>query len=635
MMALLCLPVCAAHTQQTTPATGAPAAMAPLSHFDNAANAQSDLILGRNTKGPYLLSWKGIHPDTELVWRDGILLHRGVDYTFDPASGTIAFSLPLHSDQIVRVTYCADTADSAPNKQTFSMPFEWELWRQGKSRFLFNTVVQQNEAANGADATSSSLLSTLQFIGSTRLLTTSELASGVYIDLRGGDWLGRSGLHLAEKTTLHKADFSLSYSRAGAQFAQSQVSSLTAGREILEADAGLTPLTGLHIAGTLRETNTLPDLTKDPNAQETSMREAIASLSVNLPKNQGKIDLGRTLSDTITPNSPGTNQTQDHVMLEHALAPGIRASVAFQSDATIPTTRSGAEQLTQGTYTQQTQVQLQAKPNALVTLTGSFLNALQSGGPQDTANLSVEATPFSNLKKLKVTASWQDQFQPGGVNRNREATLVLPPLPIANTQITGGVKQTSSPGTERTVGQVDATTHPSRILEISGGARIRDGYVNNATPNPNAVNTYNVNVSLAPLKTLKFTSGLALNPEATGGDVRKTFARTFGLETTLGILKFTGKYGLESEYLTTRQSNLLQLGLDLRLTKWDTLTTGFEGNSDFDLTGSTIYRLGFTHRMGAAFDLSFDGSMTLRNLNGAPVPDGPELKAEAKVGLHF
>ena len=38
-----------------------------LSQFNNLNNQQTDVIFGRNAKGPYLLSWKGFRSGTETV----------------------------------------------------------------------------------------------------------------------------------------------------------------------------------------------------------------------------------------------------------------------------------------------------------------------------------------------------------------------------------------------------------------------------------------------------------------------------------------------------------------------------------------------------------------------------------------
>src|SRR5205823_14745136 len=67
-------------------------------------------------------------------------------------------------------------------------------------------------------------------------------------------------------------------------------------------------------------------------------------------------------------------------------------------------------------------------------------------------------------------------------------TTLFRSLP-AQAQISGGFRETSAPGKERTVGLVDAKAHPLRYVEIGGGARFRDGFVDTDRPDPDAVNS--------------------------------------------------------------------------------------------------------------------------------------------------
>ncbi|HLK55805.1 MAG TPA: hypothetical protein VKU00_04550 [Chthonomonadaceae bacterium] len=637
---LLASGLTAARAQQSALNTPALNGSATLSQFDPDTNTQCDYILGRNLKGPYPLTWKGIRPGSEEVVCDGLLLKRDTDYTIDVKAGSITFSGPIGPQKIVRVSYRCDTVDSAHNSANFALPLQFDLWQAGQSRFSFRTLYHPDPNASSTQQ-DTPLLSSLQFVGSSRILTHSQLNSGVFIDLRGGDWLGRSGIRLAEKTHLAIGDFGLNYSRAGAQFAQ-QDTGLTAGREIREATALLKPLTGLQVGGTLRQTTELPDTTKTPDAKGTTTQEMGGTLALTLPKNNGKIDASLTQTNISTPDNPGVQKTQDAVTVQRTLAPGTQATVGFEALTTTPTSATGQENKDQSTYTQTTRVEVKSHPIPQIALTGTFRNDLAETGPSDTEGLKLDLTPFANLKKsnlkqLKLSASWQDQYQPEGFKRNREALVELPTLLPAKAQISGGFRQTSAPGKELNVGLVDAKAHPLRYLEIAGGVRFRDDAADSATPDPDAVNSYTISLALAPWKQLKLTGGYNLNPEASDGTVRKTEAHTVGMESTLGIISVTGQYGFEDQYLTLRQSRSLTLGTDLRLTRRDTLTTGYEGHSllGSDPSDTIIYKLGYTHHLGSIVDFSVNGTMTQNSPKSGADPTKPELKAEAKVGLHF
>src|SRR5438046_763164 len=73
-LAVCLIPACAGAQQEVAPASassltplppgvaGKSGVNASFSRFDSDSGMQSDVIFGRNLKGPYLLSWKGIRP---------------------------------------------------------------------------------------------------------------------------------------------------------------------------------------------------------------------------------------------------------------------------------------------------------------------------------------------------------------------------------------------------------------------------------------------------------------------------------------------------------------------------------------------------------------------------------------------
>jgi hypothetical protein len=250
--------------------------------------------------------------------------------------------------------------------------------------------------------------------------------------------------------------------------------------------------------------------------------------------------------------------------------------------------------------------------------------------------MKMEATPLARLRQLKLTTNWEDRFQADGVRRLREALMELPTLGLGRTQLSGGVRETSAPGQDRLVGLMDAKSRPLRYVELSGGVRLREERLADA-PDPDAVNTYNVKMALAPSGRLRLTGSVTRNPESDNGTIRKVQAHAVGLETEVGSFSLRGQYGVETAYLDDQQKNTMEVALALRFTPWDTLTTGFQGSSTLDgsLTATAAYLLTFTHRLGQIFDLSLSGSMTQRDVNGVADPSGAELKAEASLGLRF
>jgi hypothetical protein len=611
------------------------AASASLSQFNNLTNVQTDVVFGRSLKGPYLLSWKGIRPGSEAVLRNGLTQFRERDYTLDAANGTLTFVTPLRAEEIARVSYRTDTPTAAPNN-TVLVPQQFDLWQSGRNRLSIRMISPPDTTDPGAaKGDSATALAALQLVTGTRLLKTSELTSGLYLNLNGGSLLERGGLRLAEHTRLRSADLTVSYSRAGAQFSQGDAAGLKAGKEVMEA-TGTVNLNRMAVVGaTLRQTTDLPDT---PQAAEGSSppkgaitREAGATFALTLPKDGGKVEAGRTVTQTLAADGSAVESTKDSVKVEKTLSKGTVATIGYDATASSPLGQAAG-----GARDQTTSVEVRTHPVDQVQLSGTFLNGLGASGAQDTVGIKMEATPLARLRQLKLTTNWEDRFQADGVRRLREALMELPTLGFGRTQFSGGVRQTNAPGQDRLVGLVDAKSRPLRYVEVSGGVRLRNGTAADA-PDPDAVNTYNVKMALAPSGRLHLTGSVTRNPESGDGTIRKVQAHTVGLETEVGSLSLRGQYGVETAYLADQQQNTMEFALALRLTPWDTLTTGFQGTSALagSLTATSAYLLTFTHRLGQVFDLSLSGSMTQRDGNGAADPNGAELKAEASLGLRF
>jgi hypothetical protein len=611
------------------------AASASLSQFSSLTNTQTDVVFGRNLKGPYLLSWKGIRPASETVLRNGLTQLREIDYTFDAEKGTLTFTTPLRADEIARVSYRTDTPTAVPDNAVI-VPQQFDLWQSGQNRLSIQTIYQpdttDSRAAKGAGDTA---LSALQLVTQTRLLKSSDLTSGLYLNLNGGSLLERSGLRLAEHTRLRAADLTVSYARAGAQFSQGDVPGLKAGKEVMEA-AGTVNLNRMAVVGaTLRQMTDLPDTTQAPDGgsppKGTTTREVGTTFALTLPKNGGKVEAGRAITQTVAPDGSAVESTQDSVKVEKTLSKSTVATLSYAATATSPLGQAAG-----GTYDQATSVEVRTRPVDQVQLDGTFRNGLGTAGAQDTVGMKMEATPLARLRQLKLTTNWEDRFEADGVRRLREALMELPTFGFGRTQLSGGVRQQSAPGQDRLTGLVDAKSQPLRYVQLSGGVRLRDERLADAS-DPDAVNTYNMKMALAPSNRLRLTGSVTRNPESDDGTIRKVQAHTVGLETAIGSLSLRGQYGIEMGTLDDQQKNTMEVALALRLTPWDTLTTGFQGSSTLDssLTATVAYLLTYTHRLGQVFDLSLSGSMTQRDVNGAADPNGSELKAEASLGLRF
>jgi hypothetical protein len=531
-----------------------------LSRYDARNMTQSDVLFGRNSPGPYSLSWKNVRAFSETVVCDGKTLRRDVDYDFDPDAGTVQFHAPLTTGQMASVTYLCDTPDATPNPGKLAIPFQWGLWQRGTNSVALRAVYNGEDTAN-PNATNPSMLTSLVYQGGVRLSSTSDIAAKLFYDLRGGGLWDRNGLQLSENSHWKTGAFGVTYSQAGAEFIQ-DAAGVTPGKAILASTASVNARPNLTFAANATQTQTPADKT---GATAASTETALGgSVTLTLPKSAGKLEADR--SQTVT-------------------------------DSTTKTTT-------------------------------------------DTTAVHLDSTPLARWKQwkqLNVKVNLEDDQTQSDLQRKREFLVNLPPLPLGHTELSGGVRLTSDPTHAQTVGVIDAITHPFRYVQVSGGTRLRDGNLTDGSLDPNAVDSYTAKVAFTPTKRLTLTGDYAYNPEAADGTAQRLKSHGFGLETDLGFVHIKGSYSLENQYLANQLSWTRGLGLDFRLTHWDTLTTGYQNSGIFagSLTGTTTYQLGFTHKIGAAFDLSLNGSLVLPSAQNATNLDGPELKGEAKIGLRF
>src|SRR5207248_5025269 len=94
--AILCIGGVAGRAQ--TPLANAPLPVSLTSA--ESTRTVTDVFVGRNVVGPYVLSWRGIVAGSESISRSGQPLRSGSDYRLDPKTGALAFTSPIKSQQI-------------------------------------------------------------------------------------------------------------------------------------------------------------------------------------------------------------------------------------------------------------------------------------------------------------------------------------------------------------------------------------------------------------------------------------------------------------------------------------------------------------------------------------------------------
>ncbi|MCS6775105.1 MAG: hypothetical protein NZ557_01045 [Chthonomonadaceae bacterium] len=605
---------------QAQPAATAIAAVESGAAPGGASAVQSEILFGQNIRGPYRLGWKGIRAGSETVVRDGVRLARNVDYTLDPVNGVLAFHEPLRSTSMVRITYRCDTPEAAPNTGPLLTHMQFDLFAAGRNRATLLTQFQPVAGTTGP-----TVLPLLQ-LHMGQALGPADLSSALWLDLRGGDLWNRSAARITESLRFGGAELALGYTRAGAQFAHGKVAGLTPGREVMEAAGRFALTPGITLNSYLRQTTALPD----DNARGPQTVEQGASVNARLSTTT-TLQAGRTETRTTATGDTGNVRVEDRVHVESTLAPQTRIALGYTGTVTRPDGDAAGPQ----TITQTASMEFHTRPNAQYLLTGGYRNVLGPNGAQDIAGLKVEATPFSRIRDLRLRAALEERYTQEGAYRNREAHVELPVLPFAQTQVTGGVRAADDPTGDRLIGLLDVRMRPNRHMELTGNARLRSG-MRNGLPDTDLADTYVATLAITPNPQLRLTAGFTQNP-GLNDTFRRASLRSIGLETRFGNASLRGKYGVEDEYVAARLARIAEMALDLRLSRWHSLTTGYQTRSFYgaDWLTEDTYSFAFRHELGARFNLSLGGSMTLHGRNGTVDNSRTEIRGEARLGVRF
>ena len=216
----------------------------------------SDVFMGRNTVGPYLLTWKKIEGGTESVSRGARRLARDVDYKLDPATGILTFTAPLRAREIARVDYRYDPKTAAANNGSILPPVQLNLFDLANGAVTFNALLKPGQEASGQKGAGSQML--LAMGGSAKLSTGSTLTSKILFDAMGGNVLERSGVQLKEETTARYGKITAGFTRAGAGFKGPEDSGIAVGKQILDLNAALNPIHGITASASFQQTTELP-----------------------------------------------------------------------------------------------------------------------------------------------------------------------------------------------------------------------------------------------------------------------------------------------------------------------------------------------------------------------------------------
>ncbi len=194
-----------------------------------------DRVPGRNSSGPYALSYKPITEKTEMVTLSGQRLLRDIDYKIDCSTGMLAFMRPISTNENATVSY--DMAPgAAKNDGTISVPVE-QLITQGRSGKL--NLVGNFTSKGGANA-----------IGYGALGVATELNGANGFNFKGTVLSAGSDSNKTGDTTAMKlssgfkvgfAEVSGELLQTGSQFKSSSMFGVADGTDVRKLAMKLTP----------------------------------------------------------------------------------------------------------------------------------------------------------------------------------------------------------------------------------------------------------------------------------------------------------------------------------------------------------------------------------------------------------
>ncbi len=414
---------------------------AALSGGDSSQLSYTDVFMGRNTRGPYLLSWKGIRVRSERVVVDGRTFRRDEEYTIDYSAGTLVFAQPLRNGSMAQVTYEIDAKTAQRNPKTLQMPLDMELLNAARGKLALTGAYSAPLDKPGKETTLLGLTGELLPSGSTQVSAT------ILTDVNArGRLEEKSGLRLQATSKSELAEWTLSY--------------LTAGRDFSGAQAW--------------------KVKPDTDAFSTSLK-MLLSQRLN-------VSLGYQQSDT-----GGARAGATSAALTYDVSEGVRAVVSYLNQenplATVTTTSTAVtmhrgalaagierrtqqqESLLQGrseVTTDRLTAQVNLAPNtqAQALLEQQRLEGAQGATERSTASLGVTTSPAQGVQ-LRTGIRYEEI----GEKQQTEMSLGLEAKPSSAYRLLGSyVQRQGDLGDRATATSLRVVSSPRPTLQVETGA---------------------------------------------------------------------------------------------------------------------------------------------------------------------
>lgn len=640
------------------------------------ARQTQDYFIGTGAAGPYTLSWKNILAGSEKVELNGLPLTWGVDYTIDPAAGTLTFTNPLPAQDGVTVQYVYDIKLAQPQSSGLSLPLSLALNDNVSMSALYNHAPTDG---TNPGALNLGLNGGWQVANDTKVATHLMFAPALTgTDAQAGpNGMDRIGLAASGQTQIGKPlQVTFGFSRAGLGLGKLGSDNWQAGLQKLNLGSAFTP--SRLVQATFGYTQTDSTTGKGPAQSQINAALALTPssalrLQTSIAQTEGggsgpaqNLDLKAALTEKkialtadagqATASGVGTTQTlnaaviakpSDKTELDATFAqkdaPGagndnqnLDLKAAINSGKVLSLTADTSQVSTGSSGTTQSLAAAAVvKPSSKTELDATFSQKDAPGTDNDTQALNLKAA-LTPSKTVSVTASMAQSSQ--GTQDSSSQDIHLSVAPRSTLQVNTDLSVQKNPTADTQVAAVDGKAQPFAFLMVSGGYQWRTVTpVQSGGAVTGDYDSSSAQFTLAPPKAAVHVIGTyAQNPTDTNGNLQHQAQHGLSLETTIGALKLTTGYNWSQQYDTASTGTSLHIGLGLRVSA----NTQFTGDYKQDLTGlgldptgATAYSVGLTRNLGDAFNLSLSG--TVQQSVGPTPPTPSNVTANANLGMKF
>ena len=260
---------------------------------NNALDIVTDVIVGRNNKGPYMLTWTNFSTDDVTVIINGRSLRKGHDYNIDPAKGIIAFNSVLLNDAIVRVSYRTIQGKSQRGSGKVNLPVTVSVLQGQNANLNITGLYAQDDPAN-PNATK-----TIIGLGGDRKWAGTKINTQFFLsqrndDANGGSALDRSAFKFGGETNLAGITLTGSYLRSGEEFGGANEYGLGLGKHVTDLSAAYSLSKHFQASAKYLDSEDTAGATKGNYSRVNEQRIAYS------PANSTKISMVHSVSESGT-----------------------------------------------------------------------------------------------------------------------------------------------------------------------------------------------------------------------------------------------------------------------------------------------------------------------------------------------